>query len=187
MGSLSVILPLYNGNPDVIDYVINDMLEKGIDEIILSNTGERKFAFQHHRVLEVWQPLPEYCAGITRNMGATVANGDVQIQFGHNLLLAEGSWDVFRGIENGQFGSIPWGRLNATQSGMAMKGARVFSSVPCKGTIAALGMTKHTAVMMFKGPFDWALGDLEWIDMSGINKAKLPHTIFPGKVIQLNP
>lgn len=188
MNSLSIVIPVFNRDLNVVRYVVNDMLNNGVDEVVLSNTGQAKSGITHPRILEVWQPLPIFYPGITRNMGAVVANGDIQVHAGADILLASGSWDEFRTLDDKTTGSAPCALLNARQTSEAMNGKRAFPASFNKTCTAAFGMTKRAAMEVLKGPFDWEMRKWGWVDVEVQKRARmlgLRHRALSIKILHL--
>jgi len=190
MKSLSVVIPLFNRDRDVVDYVVRDMLQQDIDEIVIANTGEKRLNFGHPNVIEVWQPLHKWLPGITRNMGAVVANGGVQVHSGVDLITASGSWSQFRALDDRMSASASCGLLNPTQTKEALAGKRVFKVSFNPGCRAVFGLTKRAALLRLKGPFDWEMIGWGWVDVDlkhGVRRIGLTHREFTSlKVLHLD-
>ena len=187
--SLSVVIPVFNRDPEIVNYVINDMLLQDIDEIIISNTGEKRLNYDHPRVREVWVPLPIFYPGITRNMGAVVANSRVQVHTGADIITISGTWSEFRELDDGATARTQCALLNAAMTEQALLGKRVFSVSYHRTVTAVYGMTKRTALEILKGPYDWEMRRWGWVDID-VNRRvvalKLKHKVLSLKTAHLH-
>jgi hypothetical protein len=177
--TVSVVIPCFNRDPEMLEYVVRDMLRQDIDEVVLANTGDKAIGFEHPNVVEVHNPLHKWLPGITRNMGAVVANGEVQVHAGADLVTASGSWSVFRDLDDNTSASASCLLLNQVQTKAAMSGIRTFPGSYNPGSRAVFGLTKRTAMMRLKGPFDWEMIGWGWVDVDlkhGVEKRlKMRH------------
>ena len=178
MKSVSVVIPLFNRNADMADYVIRDMLEQDIDEVVIANTGTKRLNFKHPNVIEVWNPLHKWLPGITRNMGATVANGEVQVHMGADIITASGSWGQFRELDDYTSASASCGLLNEAQTQQVFAGQRVLNVGFSVTNRAVFGLTKRVAMLRLKGPFDWQMIGWGWVDVDlkhGVHRLGMRH------------
>lgn len=158
--SVSVVMPLFNRDRRMVDFVINDMLNQDVDEIVLANTGEKRYGYQHPRIREVHQPLPAFYPGITRNMGAVIASGEVQVHSGLDIITASGSWTPFRDVQDNEMVCGQKCIILASQADTekAYSGCKNFPKAfvhsPNRG--AAQAITKSTILFILKG-FDWEM------------------------------
>ena len=191
MQTLDVILPIFNRDAEIVDYVVQDFLKQDIDMVVLANTGVARLGMSSDRVKEVWQPLPRFYPGITRNMGAAVSSAQVQIHSGADILTGNGNIGLFRDVQDGELVSARNCfilKLAATQQ--ALSGQRIFPKEHChkNNTGAAQALTKRTALFTFKGPFDWEMRKWGWVDVDlhqRIAQLGVTHRFLPINMLHL--
>lgn len=187
--SLSVIVPVFNRDPRMVNYVINDLLKQDIDEVVIANTGLKRLNFKSTKVTEVHKSLPIFYPGITRNMGAIAASGKVQVNMGADLITVEGSWAEFRALTDLTTARTRCGLLNAPLTADAYRGVRKFPLKYHTSVTAVYGMTKWTAMFLLKGPYDWEMRKWGWVDVDvnrRVAKLKLVHRVLNLKTVHLH-
>lgn len=158
--SVSVVFPVFNRDRQMVDYVVNDTLQQDIDEIVIANTGDTKYGYQHPRITEVHKKLPMFYPGITRNMGAIAASGKIQVHSGLDIITGKGEWTPFRDVQEGEMvcGKTCWILPFQADTDKAYKGCRVFPKAfvhsPNRGATQAI--TKRMMLFLLKG-FDWEM------------------------------
>ena len=189
--SVSVVFPLYNRDPRMVECVLQDMLNQDIDEIVLANTGEKRYNSAHPRIREVWHPLPIFYPGFTRNMGAVIANGEVQVHSGLDIITAQGTWTPFRSVQDREMvcGKTCLILPSQADTERAYKGVRKFPKAfvhnPNRG--AAQAITKKTMLFMLKG-FDWEMRKWGRVDTDLFVRAReqgIPLRFIPLTTIHL--
>ena len=172
MSCVSLVIPLFNRDPNVVEKVIDAAFDSAADEIVLVNTGANRLGLKRPNLIEVFQPLPQWLPGITRNIGAVVANCRVQVHTGADIVLLSGSWASYANAQDNEILTAPCALLSPTQTTAFLRGERKFARLSYHRTSgAALGLTKQTALMVFKGPFDWEMRGWGWVDVDVCRRA----------------
>jgi len=158
--SVDVIVPVFNRDLAIIEYVIVDFLKQNIDRVIIANTGEKETGLaDNKRIIEAYATMPSFYPGFTRNMGASVSSANVQVHTGADIITIHGDWGLFRQVDDGEIMSPSCHILNAEETKQALAGIRQFppsNRISSKST-ATIAMTKHTAINLLHGPFCWAM------------------------------